>query len=250
MTSDAVRRLADKYRLKTGDQVPQPPPRAETTPAVKRRSRRSPEWTRTFEALQPAAVYIAGYAAPVPRGFADNRGVWPIRIGITTRWVDSLTKEMDRHQPVHWMGVWFRVWTLSFESAGQLAFAVANSIADMLEPGSQGGEDPLSQMHREIVRWVRAEKLRNAFLDLGPDFDLEQINTQAVVRDLALADPQTAEENREQHFRIVRRKFELAIHHLAGDLCIQAWDGEAFDAYIDGLVRQQNARVIGQRPRR
>ncbi len=54
-----------------------------------RSSRWSERKRRTFARLAPAAVCIAGTEGPVPRTFGDNRGAWPIRVGITERaWVD------------------------------------------------------------------------------------------------------------------------------------------------------------------
>jgi hypothetical protein len=242
MTSHAVRTIATKLGLKTADQAPRPAPKPSAAEPARTRDRRLPEWWKAFRDLTPAAVYVCGHDAPVPRSFADNRGVWPIKIGITTRWepLDTLSKEMDRHHAVHWMGMWFRVWTLSGEDAGSLAFLVANAIA--AEPaGTQGYPDPVSQLHQEIVRWVRADKLRKGFVDIGSDFDLPAIDGDGIRKRLKMPAPTDQEQHRTQYYEVIRNKLELAVHQLAGDYCIQAWDDEGFAAHVDGLV-MRNAR--------
>lgn len=248
MTSETVRRIAEALQgqgVTTADRAPIPPPRTRTAPAQSR-DRRSPEWKKAFKDIGGAAMYVCGHAAPVPRSFGDNRGVWPIRIGITTRWepLETLTGEMDRHHPVHWLGMWFRVWTLSAESASHLAYAVSNAIADT---GGANGADEMSDLHREIVRWVHADKLRRGFADVGPEFDLPQISDEAMRRQLKLAPAETQEQDREQHYGIVRAKLELAVHQLAGDLCIQAWDDEGFAAHVLGVADRNAARAVGAR---
>ena len=200
MTSHAVKTLANKLGLKTADQVQRPAPKPPAAEPAKTRDRRSPEWRKAFSDLTPAAVYVCGHEAPVPRSFADNRGVWPVKIGITTRWepLDTLSKEMDRHHPVHWMGMWFRTWTLSGEDAGNLAFLVANAIS--ADPaGTQGYKDPVSQLHQEIVRWVRADKLRKGFVDIGEGFDLPAIDGAEVRKRLNMPQPVDQEEYRAQY---------------------------------------------------
>jgi len=252
-TTARVRQVAEDLAaqgisLKTADQAPRPAPKRPQDDRPRRRAQRSTVWWNAFKDLTPAAVYICGHNAPVPRSFADNRGVWPIKIGITTRWepLDTLTKEMDRHHPVHWMGLWFRVWTPSGEDAGALAFQVANAIA--AEPaGTQGYQGPVSQLHQEIIRWVRADRLRKDFVDIGPDFDLPEIDGDEIRKRLKMPTPADQEQYRAQYYEVIRSKLELAVHHLAGDNCIQAWDDEGFAAHIDGLVMRRAQRAVGER---
>ena len=112
----------------------------------------SPRWSPrkrdTFIRLAPAAVCIAGTEGPVPRTFGDNRGAWPIRVGITERWEDTSTPGLNSGSPLWWQGVLFRVWTPSREHAKQLGAAVLELVAE------------------------RVEQLRGAWVDLGPETDL------------------------------------------------------------------------------
>ena len=249
MTSEAVRRIAAEFGLKTADQVPPPAPKRPMAAPARTRDRRSPEWWKVFRDLTPAAVYISGHDVPVPRSLADNRGVWPIRIGITTRWepLETLTKEMDRHHPVHWMGMWFRVWTLSGDDAGNLACHVASAIASYELVGTPNSPDHVADLQKEIVRWVRADKLRKGFVDIGSDFDLPTIDGEDIRRRLKMPAPADQEQHRTQYYEVIRNKLELAVHQLAGDHCIQAWDDEAFAAHIEVVAAKRAQRALGGR---
>lgn len=108
----------------------------------------SPVKQAEFKSKGYAAVYVAGPAHPVPRKMGDNMGGWPIRVGVTQSWDDTITNTLDTGAALWWQGCLFRVWTASREHALRLEGAIAMYVAE------------------------RSEALRKAWLDLGPDLDL------------------------------------------------------------------------------
>ena len=86
--------------------------------------------------------------------------------------------------------------------------------------------------------------MRKGFVDIGPDFDLPAIDSDEMRRRLRLAEPTSHGENSAQQYKIIRSKLELAVHQLAGDHCIQAWDDEGFAAHVDGLVLRRAQRAV------
>lgn len=94
------------------------------------------------------AVYVAGPAHVVPRKMGDNLGAWPIRLGLTANWEDTVTNTLDTGQACWWQGVLFRVWCSDRDAALRLQGAIEMYVAD------------------------RSEAMRKAWLDLGPDLDL------------------------------------------------------------------------------
>lgn len=147
MTSDRVRDLAEVYRLDTADKLPVPLPAGEAGDGLPAWSQWPAEMKQAFKDMEPAAVYVAGADGPEPRRWGDNMGAWPVLLGITKRWDDTITPNMDRFSPMRWRGVLFRVWTLSPEHAKRLLRLMDGLIRD------------------------RVEQLRGSWLDFGPDFD-------------------------------------------------------------------------------
>ncbi|MGH6815519.1 MAG: hypothetical protein ACREC6_07435 [Hyphomicrobiaceae bacterium] len=121
---------------------------ADTLSAGPARGRWPSEKIAAFRRLAPAAVYIAGTEGPVPRRFGDNRGAWPIRIGVTASWKDIITPQLEHSAPLWWQGVLFRVWTPDEVHAKRLALEIPEFVA------------------------ARVEQLRGAWLDLGVETDL------------------------------------------------------------------------------
>ncbi len=262
MTSDAVKALADKYSLRTGDKIAPPParPRAPTAfpidivepspapqPAEPPRTRWSTDRARMFKAWGPVALYVAGTRHPVPRGIGDNRLGWPLRIGMTSTWDDGITKNMDAQAPYHWQGVWFRVWTPSTAHYKRLAFEVVNALLPPDEEPGDGGS-----IEHEIRRWVRAERARHSWLDVGAEFDFP-VADRKVEQALGLAPlPRTASTDavRERKFLIVRHKFITAIRALATSRAIETWDDVGVERALDAGERQQQLKAVeGRRGR-
>jgi hypothetical protein len=220
------------------------------------RDRRSTEWHRAFTDLAPMALVAHGHLEPVPAGIGDNRVVWPIKLGTSGRWerLDSLSKEVERFHPVFPYRYWFRIWTLSGEAASSLAYALSNAIADRIErPAEPFSESaPIDRLIAYYSREGRVlktgERLRNGYEDIGASFDLPSINSDHIRKGLELGAPQTSAEAREQYYAVIRVKLEIAVHQLAGDNCIQAWDDEGFAAHVDGLVMKRAQRAAGGRP--
>ncbi|MGE3064145.1 MAG: hypothetical protein AB7K67_01045 [Hyphomicrobiaceae bacterium] len=109
-------------------------------------------WTeyhqQAFAALSPAAVYVAGNDGPEPRFFGDNMGAWPILLGVTRTWRDTITPQMDRFSPHRSRGVLFRVWTPGSGAERRLIAGIEGLIKD------------------------RVDQLHGAWLDFGPNTDL------------------------------------------------------------------------------
>jgi len=147
-TSD-IRHPTSDFRLPTSDFRHPTSVFRHPSSDIRSRDRWSERKWGAFRRLAPAAVYVAGTEGPVPRSFGDNRGAWPIRIGVTESWKDTITPQLERGAPLWWQGVLFRVWTPSEVHAKRLALEVPEFIA------------------------ARVEQLRGAWLDLGVETDLE-----------------------------------------------------------------------------
>lgn len=109
----------------------------------------APHIKRRFRLEGFAALYIAGTKEPVAKRIGDNRGAWPISLGITTAYSDTITKHIDRHSPFWWNGVLFRVWCPNEEQAKILQRLVSSYM----------------QKHKD------ADPLRKSWFDLGPAFE-------------------------------------------------------------------------------
>lgn len=127
----------------------------QTTPTEEpTRERWAPVKKHCFNALEPAAMYVAGNDGPEPRRFGDNMGAWPILLGQTRAWEDNVTPAMDRLSPMRERGVLFRVWTPSYEHSKRLMALSEEMIRYRIDQG-------------------QAEKLRKSWVDMGPDTDLK-----------------------------------------------------------------------------
>lgn len=110
----------------------------------------SPDRAEAFRALGAVAVYVAGnIEGPEMRFSGDNMGAWPVLLGTTGTWRDTVTAQMDRFSPLKRRGVIFRLWTPDRTDAKQLLAAIEGLIRD------------------------RVDQLRGKWLDFGPDCDLE-----------------------------------------------------------------------------
>lgn len=246
MTSDAVKRLADKYTMTTADKVPVPPPKPRTVdqPAAAPTPRQRQRWDDArkdaFARWGITALYVAGPKAPVPRGIGDNRLGWPLRFGTTKVWEDNVTDVMDGASPYHWQGVWFRVWTPTRPHARQLL----TLLVDALSP-SEGFDSQPGSLEDEIRRFIRAEPARHAWHDVGEDFDFPTPDRK-VEAQLGLTPlPRTAmvSEVRERRFVVVRHKFKAAIIDLAGRHAIETWDDDAVENEVHRRARERLTRM-------
>jgi hypothetical protein len=242
MTRPDVKALADKYCLKTGDQVQPPPPKppalAEPAASPPPRRRWSYDRKADFQRWGIAALYIAGPKAPVPRGIGDNRLGWPLRFGITQSWGDTITPILDTASPYHWQGVWFRVWA----PTGPHARTLLTLLVDALAP-SESFESQPGTLEDEIRRFIRAEPARHAWHDVGPDFDLPMPDRK-VEQLLGLAPlPRTATtlEARERRFQLIRHKFKDAVIALASRHAIRTWDDDGVERSLDRMERERMA---------
>jgi hypothetical protein len=260
MTSEAVKRLADKYMLGTADTLPArprrpdppepaPPPVAEAEAAplpgrVRWSGRRLTLWRR----WGLVALYVAGPKGPVPRGIGDNRLGWPLRIGLMRgrSFADNITSEMDRYSPYHWQGVWFRVWVPSEAHHGRLALYVVDRLIQE-DPAA-----PAGTLAGEIARWAhwaRGERARHSWIDVGPEPEFyPRLRDAAIEQDLGLrplpahAD---AEARRERRFKVARAKLERAIHELAHEQAIETWSDAAALRQLDVWEAAEMQREVG-----
>jgi hypothetical protein len=207
---------------------------------AKTRYRRPSDWRDVFSELSPVALTVWGHYAPVPRGFGDNRGALPVKIGTSGQWVtiEKLGSAGERFHPLYAYGIWYRVWTPDLESANALAYALTNILADARRKRELTHHEQL--MIQEIRALQRGKAwLRNGHIDLTPELDLSFIDTQRMRKHLGLSVPATAAQQTEQRYLILQGKLEAFTHQLAGDLCIQAWDDEGFAAHINGILERR-----------
>ena len=224
-------------RAKVREPTPTPLPQA-------KRVRWSEERRDLFDQWGPVALYVAGPKAPVPRGVGDNRLGWPLRFGITETFQDNITRMMDIASPYHWQGVWFRVWTPSKPHARALLTAVIDRLAPSEEFESAPGS-----LEQEIRRWVRAERARHSWVDVGEDFNFPMPDVK-VERALGLA-PLPGNASRdgraERRFTIVRHKFLAAVRDLATSVGTESWDDDAVESTLSRMETEAAARDVGRR---
>jgi hypothetical protein len=252
MTRPDVKALADKYFLKTADQVPsaspKPRPPAPAEPAaMPRRTRWSYDRKTDFQRWGIAALYVAGPRAPVPRGIGDNRLGWPLRFGFTQSWGDTITPIMDTASPYHWQGVWFRLWV----PTGPHARTLLTLLVDALAP-SESFESQPGTLEDEIRRFIMAERARHAWHDVGPDFDLPMPDrkVEALLGLPPLARNATTLQVRERRFLLIRHKFKSALVDLAARHAIETWDDDGVERALDRMERERMAsatRLGGKR---
>jgi hypothetical protein len=150
--TDRVQDLARRFGLKTAAEIAPPD---EADPPASGAAEWTPAKSAAFRELGPVAVYVAGnISGPEPRYFGDNRGAWPILLGIVRSWRDSVTPHMDRLSPIRARGVLFRVWTPSSADAHRLMAAIEGLVRD------------------------RVEQMRGNWLDFGPDTDARLFETE------------------------------------------------------------------------
>lgn len=105
----------------------------------------TPDLKRRFRLEGFAALYVAGTKDVVAKRVGDNQGSRPITLGVTKSWGDTITKHIDRHSPLWWNGVLFRIWCESEEHA------------DLL--------------HRIVASYLQKyDPLRKSWFDMGPAF--------------------------------------------------------------------------------
>ena len=104
---------------------------------------------RVFRRNEYCAVYCAGSIEPVAKRIGDNRGAWPIKIGLTRSLEDTISSGLDGASPFYEQRVLFRVWVRTFERGRRLERLVLGALS-----GS-------------------AEAARKSFWDMGPDFQRE-----------------------------------------------------------------------------
>lgn len=94
-------------------------------------------------------MYVAGPPHAVPRKAGDNRLGWPIRLGTTSSWDDTITGPLDGASAFYAQGVLFRFWTIGPGLARRLLGLVEAMISEDYEPA------------------------RKSWWDMGPEFSLE-----------------------------------------------------------------------------
>ena len=155
---------ADKIKLpppkpRSVDTPPPPPPPEAVAPAEKER------WPlvkrHAFDLMAPRALYVAATDGPVavtvftPGGpakrFGHNRGCWPVKIGTTGSWRDTVTPLVDKDPWVR-IAVKRRVWLPALADADGLAMHVAELL-------------------RRSARDAGFDQLLHGYTDAGPSFD-------------------------------------------------------------------------------
>jgi hypothetical protein len=254
MTSEAVRRLANKYLLKTADLAPIPPPkpRVPMPNEARARSLRPPlpaavqdlsppqrvRWNEErrdlFDRWGVVALYVAGTRGPEPRGLGDNRLCWWLRFGITGNYNDAITRIARDWHPNGWQGVWFRLWTPSKEHCVRLQELVIDALAPIAGPVAMA--DVLDEIDLRTICASRHDH-SELWLDVGADFDTK----------IGLPNVPSASldaEAKTRRFNELRFRFFAAIRHLAARNVIETWDDVGVEAVLD---RMEAARDVGRR---
>lgn len=113
------------------------------------------ELKREFTAGKFAALYAGGPGRHVPPTPQDgsrkisNAWWWPVRFGITSAWEDGVSNTLDTGSWSVASGVLFRIWTEGKPFAGRL--------------------------EESVIVALKADALRKAWLDLGPDASAEKL---------------------------------------------------------------------------
>lgn len=118
-----------------------PEPAARGIPTLYRRHvarRLTAEQNFAFKELSPAALWLAGNLdGPQPRALGDNRGGWPVEMGLTQRWAglseDNQFVDRDAYNK---RGVFYRLWCDHYDLADRLQCAVfqALRVSGRVEP--------------------------------------------------------------------------------------------------------------------
>lgn len=85
-----------------------------------------------FKECRMCALWVAGNLdGPEPRYMGDNRGAWPVDMGLTQRW-SGLTEDhqFDGSDPNEKRGVVLRFWCDSYDIADRLQCAVYRHLKD------------------------------------------------------------------------------------------------------------------------
>ncbi len=104
---------------------------------------------RVFRRHEFCAVYCAGSVEPVAKRIGDNRGAWPVKIGLTRALEDTISSGLDGASPFWEQRVLFRVWVKTWARGRTL--------------------------EREVLKALQgsSEQARKSFWDMGPDFQRE-----------------------------------------------------------------------------
>jgi hypothetical protein len=158
MTSDHIKRLADKYTLKTADQIPPPLPKREEPKAANSNAPKEdheekrkvwPRWkTQLFNEMRPHSICIVGTDQNVICNVENADGSWTQFGGNS----DTVSPRFNNN-PFFDVRVQLRFWTDNEIHAKAFAIFIPDSltkIADIKEPA----------------------KLKNGFVDVGYNFDL------------------------------------------------------------------------------
>lgn len=158
-TADKVPQPPPKARW-THDPADSPPPQEQVTPKDKER------WPlirrHAFDLLAPHALYVAASDGPVAvtlftpgepaKRFGHNRGCWPVKIGTTGSYRDTITSLVDK-DPFMRIEVKRRVWLRGGRHANTLALHVAELLS-------------------EAAREAGLSPLRSGYIDAGPEFNV------------------------------------------------------------------------------
>lgn len=230
MTSETVRRIADKYTMKTADQVQRPKPKHPPEPPLvlppqsafwrTRKRDRFIEWDLY-------AIWVAGPRGPISPGIGHNRIRWPLLMGGTSSFADNVTKNAKRWWPYEPMGVWFRIWVRTPQHAQQLQFLVLEVLEHEQTPNPP---------------WI----------DVDPYFNVGGRTTEQIEQALGLqplpADAPTAKV-RERGFRVARGKLEQFFVDVAERHGIEAYTDLGVGEELERWDQQEMARQVGDRSR-
>lgn len=101
------------------------------------------------------SVYVAALSHPIVRDRRDNRDVWPVRIGTSANWIDTISNTLRTGLPIHDQGIVFRLW-----------------CKGLVRQDGKHPADALAELAQGMLRDRGGHELARAYLDAGPEVDV------------------------------------------------------------------------------
>lgn len=85
------------------------------------------------------AIWVAGdLDGPQARRIGDNRGAWPVLMGLTQAWQDSKSPQLMAHEPYRNRAVMMRLWADSWDEADRVWSATYLALSHRLTEETRG----------------------------------------------------------------------------------------------------------------
>lgn len=102
----------------------------------------SPEQRMCFQDMAAnglTALWVAGdLDGPQARRLGDNRGAWPVLMGLTQAWADSKSPQLMANEPYRNRAVMMRLWADTWDQADRIWSATYASLGHRLTEDTRG----------------------------------------------------------------------------------------------------------------